>query len=144
EELVGKRLGQDVIAAKTGEIIAAQGEVITEDQAGEILKHAEEIGKVHIQRESPQECIVVKGEKGEKEYLIPEGATLKVNEGDHVNAGDQLIESFAPIEAQSAGKVNYITQYNKHTGEDLIKKIIVYSGRDYFLPVGIPLVVKNG
>src|SRR5690606_4023609 len=91
-ELVGKRLGQDVIAAKTGEIIASQGDVITDEQAKAILAAAEQIGKVHLQRESPQECVVVKGEKGEKEYLIPEGATMRVNEGDHVNAGDQLIE----------------------------------------------------
>ncbi|MBI4858769.1 MAG: DNA-directed RNA polymerase subunit beta' [Candidatus Riflebacteria bacterium] len=143
-ELVGKVLGQDAIVAKTGEILATIGETITEELARAIMDAAEEIGKLQIQRESPQECVVVTSEKGEKEYLIPEGATLKVAEGDTIAAGDQLIEAFAPIEAQTAGKVNYITQYNKHTGEDLIKKIIVYSGRDYFLPVGIPLVVKNG
>ena len=143
-DLDGKILGQDVIVSKTGEILAAQGDTVTAEVAKAVCAAREEIGKIHIQRESPQECVVITNEKGEKEYLIPDGATLKVNPGDQVAAGDQLIEAFAPIEAQTAGKVNYITQYNKHTGEDLIKKIIVYSGRDYFLPVGIPLVVKNG
>ena len=143
-DIKGRKLAEDVIDPETGEVLATREETIEADKADLLLSARDKVGKVLVYRPTPQECIVVKSAKGSKEYLIPEGATLKVQAGDVVSAGDQLIESFAPIEAETSGKVNFITGYNKHTGEDLIRKIIVYSGRDYFLPVGIPLCVKNG
>ena len=143
-DLVGRRVDKDVVDVKSGELVVQRGEQITAEQASAIIGAREAIGPVSVERQGTTLCIEIQNEDTSKEYLVPEGATLKVEEGEEVKAGDSLIESFAPIEAETSGKINYITQYNKHTGEDLIKKIIVYSGRDYFLPVGIPLVVKNG
>jgi DNA-directed RNA polymerase subunit beta' len=144
EDLVGRRIDADVLDAKTGEVVVEKGAELNEEQAADILACKAGVGRISVERQSTTRCIEVVGEHATMEYLVPEGAVLRVEDGAEVEASEQLIESFAPIEAETAGKINYITQYNKHTGEDLIKKIIVYSGRDYFLPVGIPLAVKNG
>ena len=144
-DLEGRVLNESILISKTGEIIGLKGEVICEDLAQTILAEADDIGKISIEQLSETKCIVVTNEDGDfKEYLVPPGATLVVETGDEIKIGEQLIESFAPIEVETGGKINYITEYNKMTGEDLIRKIVVYSGRDYFFPVGIPLVVKNG
>jgi DNA-directed RNA polymerase subunit beta' len=144
-DLQGRVLNESILISKTGEIIGLKGEVICEDLATTILAEADDIGKISIEQLSETKCIVVTHEDGDKkEYLVPPGATLVVETGDEIKIGEQLIESFAPIEVETGGKINYITEYNKMTGEDLIRKIVVYSGRDYFFPVGIPLVVKNG
>ncbi len=144
-DLVGRVADESILAPKTGELITLKGETITEEMAERILEEAESIGKIVLQQLSATRCITIRSEDGTvKDYSIPEGAVVKVEDGQEVKAGTELIEPFAPIEVESGGKVNFITQYNRYTGEDHIKKIIVYSGRDYFLPVGIPLVVKNG
>ena len=144
-DLEGRILDESVLVPKTGEILGLKGDKVTASLAEVILSQGDDIGKIAVERLSETQCITVRHEDGDqRDYLIPEGATLLVESGDVVKAGEQLIESFAPIEVETTGKLNYITQYNKLTGEDLIRKIIVYSGRDYFLPVGIPLAVKNG
>jgi len=144
-EIVGRVIDESILVPRTGEIVAVKGDTVDDALATTILEQADDIGKIALERRSETQCITVRSEDGEhRDYLIPEGATLLVESGDTVKSGDQLIESFAPIEVETSGKLNYITQYNKMTGEDLIRKIIVYSGRDYFLPVGIPLAVKNG
>jgi biotin carboxyl carrier protein len=144
-DLTDRILNESILISKTGEIVGLKGEAICEDLAETILAEAEDIGKISVEQLSATKCIIVTDEDGSaREYLVPPGATLVVETGDEIRIGEQLIESFAPIEVETGGKINYMTEYNKMTGEDLIRKIVVYSGRDYFFPVGIPLIVKNG
>jgi DNA-directed RNA polymerase subunit beta' len=81
--------------------------------------------------------------EGEETFEIPQEGELKVADGERIKAGDDIIKPMESIVATITGLVNYDTRYDKRTGEDLVEKIIVYTGYEYNIPSGITLKIKK-
>ena len=149
EDLVGAMVVEDISAelmgpeGEPGEDVPA-GTEITSEIAEKIYAMRERVGKVEVSADSGGCKVVVTNDETSREYIIPKGTELLVEEGQEITASTKLIQSFQPIISDIGGKVNYITKYNKRTGEELVQTIVIYSGKDYFLSTGLTLCVKNG
>ncbi|MCO4782403.1 MAG: DNA-directed RNA polymerase subunit beta' [Candidatus Cloacimonetes bacterium] len=142
ESLVGAVFMED--ASHEGAVLYKAGEEVTSEIAQDLYEKRESVGKVEVSALSESKRIIITNDETSREYITPGNAELLVAEGDEVEVGAKLINSFAPIVADIEGKVNFITEYNKRTGEEMVRSILVYSGKDYFLSTGLPLCVKNG
>jgi DNA-directed RNA polymerase subunit beta' len=149
EEIVGSVVVEDISAelmgpeGEPGEAVPA-GTEITSEIAAKLYEMRERVGKVEVSIESGGCKVVVTNDDTSREYVTPRGTDLLVEEGQEIVVGTKIIQSFQPIIADIGGKVNYITRYNKRTGEELVQTIVIYSGKDYFLSTGLTLCVKNG
>jgi len=143
EEIVGSVLIEDAVDGE-GNTVFKAGSEVDSDLAAEIYEKREEVEKVEVSALSEAKKIVVTNDETSREYIIPKGNELLVEEDQEVAIGTKLIHSFAPIVADIDGNVNYITKYNKRTGEEMVQTILIYSGKDYFLSTGLSLCVKNG
>jgi len=142
EELVGAALLEHVIV--DGKVLYPSGTDVTQLIAEDLYSLREQIVKIQISVKSNAKKVVVIGDESSREYVIPEGLDLLVTEGQEIEADAKLIHSFSPIVSEIDGKVNFITEYNKRIGEEVVRTILVYSGRDYFLSNALPLCVKQG
>jgi len=127
-----------------GQVLYASGTDISEEVAKDLYEKREAIGRIHISAKSNSKKVLVIGDESSREYVIPEGLELLVTEGQEIEADTKLIHSFSPIVSEIDGKVNFITEYNKRIGEEVVRTILVYSGKDYFLSNALPLCVKQG
>lgn len=81
--------------------------------------------------------------EGEENFELPTDGELKVTNGERVKAGDDIIKPMEPVVSTIDGLVNYDTRYDKRTGEDMVEKIIVYTGFEYTIPAGIVLKIRK-
>jgi DNA-directed RNA polymerase subunit beta' len=132
---------EEVVAASGAEIDDALFEILEENKAA--------IREVYIVK-GEQDAINIIGEEDIKvQYPVPEGATINVEDGQVVKAGDKLVSDIEPMRSEIAGKVNYIYGYNKIICEEIIDKVLVYSGVEFSYPASLslkfpPTVVKDG
>ncbi len=167
---VGTCLEKDVTHVRTGNVFAKAGQPLTKQLVRKFAKEKLNISQVVLGEERDYyvprgaEMRVKNGENIKQgteliypvhlnslsvlnmleEYEIPEGAKVCVKDRDKVKVGDSLIEEMEPITTEIDGKVNYITRYDKATGEDVVTKIGVYYGEEHIIPAGLPLKVKKG
>ena len=143
EEIKGAVLMEDALGEE-GALVCKAGTEIDADIAAQLYESREKVGQIEITALSESKKIVVTNDDTSRDYILPKGAEILVDEDQEVTAGTKLIHSFSPIIADIDGKVNYITRYNKRTGEEMVQTILIYSGKDYFLSTGLGLSVKNG
>ncbi len=167
---VGTRIEENVAHVRTSAVFAKAGQLLTRQLVRKFAKEKLNITQVVLGEERDYyvprgaEIRVKNGESIKQgaeliypvhlnslsvlnmleEYEIPEGAKVCVETRDKVKVGDPLIEELSPIVTEIAGKVNYITQYDKATGEDIITQIGVYYGEEHVIPSSLPLKVKKG
>jgi hypothetical protein len=105
------------------------------------------IREVYI-AQGEQEAVAVIGEGQKLQYPVPPGGVIAVDDGQLVKAGDKLVTDIPPMVSEISGKVNYIYNYNKIICEEIIEKILVYSGVEFSYPSALtlkfpPTVVKD-
>lgn len=170
EEIINKQLVGDIINRKTGEIIAEAGTIITEELCDRLEKEKFYIKKIKVARalkyrfpdaaklkvkigtrvKAGQEMIMpthledIKVIYSYENYDIEPGISIIVKTGDWVKKDEPISTECEPIISNITGKVNYITVFDKETGDELIKKITVYAGCEYNFPANMPLKVKDG
>jgi DNA-directed RNA polymerase subunit beta' len=169
ERLLGKKAKQDVIAPESKELICQANTIITEDIRDKILadhtiKRIELIDykifdipenatvrvKEGMQIKAGAELVFPTHIEGIRiinnvdEYEIPQNINLSVNTGDIVKANEDLCEPIGAIVSKIPGKVNYITKYSKKVNNEVVRKVIIYSGKEYEVPEGLQIKVKNG
>ena len=132
-------LARDAVNRETEEVIAEAGTLIDETLYATIEENRASIREIYIVK-GEQLAVNVIGEDGLKvQYPIPEGAELNVENGQVVKAGDKLVSEVGPMISDIAGKVNYIYGYNKIICEEIIEKILVYSGVEFSYPSSLSL-----
>ncbi|HQG28476.1 MAG TPA: hypothetical protein PLY73_07940, partial [Candidatus Ozemobacteraceae bacterium] len=141
-------LARELLNRDTNVVLAAAGTEIDEDLMGIIDDNRDGIREVYI-TSGEQEAIILKGEEQTLTYPVPEGGNIVVEHGQPIKAGDKLITDIEPIVSEITGKVNYIYGYNKVICEEIIEKILVYSGVEFSFPATLNLkfprtVVKDG
>ncbi|MDD2717201.1 MAG: DNA-directed RNA polymerase subunit beta' [Candidatus Wallbacteria bacterium] len=170
DEIINRALSTDVINKKTGEVIAEAGTIIGEELCDRLDKEKFYVKKISITRtlklrypegaslkvkpdtqvKAGQELIMpthlndIQTIDREDRYEIPKGIELLVKSGQWVKKDEALTSSCEPIVSGITGKVNFITIFDKETGEEMIKKITVYAGREFNFPATLPLKVKDG
>ncbi|NLM16729.1 MAG: DNA-directed RNA polymerase subunit beta' [Candidatus Riflebacteria bacterium] len=146
--LNGATLARAAIDRETEDIIADAGTVIDEPLHELLATNAGAIREVYILK-GEQEAVNVVGEDGMKlQYPVPEEAEICVEDGQLVKAGDKLVSDIDPMISEIAGKVNYIYGYNKIICEEIIEKVLVYSGVEFSYPAALklkfpPTVLQN-
>jgi DNA-directed RNA polymerase subunit beta' len=149
EVLRNATLARAAINKETEEVIAESGSEIDEALYGILEDNRGAIREVYIVK-GEQEAVNVIGEEDIKtQYPVPAGATIAVEDGQVVKAGDKLVTDIEPMISEIAGKVNYIYGYNKIVCEEIIEKVLVYSGVEFSYPASLslkfpPTVVKDG
>ena len=147
--LKGATLARPAMNRETEEVIAEAGTVIDDELFTILDENRGSIREVHIVK-GEQLAVNVIGEDNMKvQYPVPEGAEINVGNGDVVKAGDKLVSEVGPMISEIAGKVNYIYGYNKIICEEIIEKILVYSGVEFSYPSNLtlkfpPTVTKDG
>jgi DNA-directed RNA polymerase subunit beta' len=146
--LKGATLARAMLNRETDEVYAANTVEIDETLYDIILENRGSIREVYIVS-GEQEAVSIKGEDQVQLYPVPPGGTIKVEDGQRVKAGDVLINDIDPMTSEINGKVNYIYGYNKVICEEIIEKILVYSGVEFSYPAALNLkfprtVVKDG
>ncbi len=149
EILRNATLARAAINKETEEVIAESGSEIDEALYGILEENRGAIREVYIVK-GEQEAVNIIGEDDMKvQYPVPAGATIAVEDGQVVKAGDKLVTDIEPMVSEIAGKVNYIYGYNKIICEEIIEKVLVYSGVEFSYPATLslkfpPTVVKDG
>ncbi|HEY9068727.1 MAG TPA: hypothetical protein VIV61_00640 [Candidatus Ozemobacteraceae bacterium] len=141
-------LARELVNRDTDMVLAASGTVIDEDLLQIIDDNRDGIREVYITA-GEQEAVNVKGTDQVQTYPVPKGGNIVVEDGQLVKAGDKLVTDIDPIISEISGKVNYIYGYNKVICEEIIEKILVYSGVEFSFPASLALkfprtVVKDG
>ncbi len=142
-------LARSAINRENDEVIANGGTVIDEALFNVFEENRAAIREVYILK-GEQEAVNIIGEDDMKvQYPVPTGATINVEDGQVVKAGDKLVSDIEPMVSEISGKVNYIYGYNKIICEEIIEKILVYSGVEFSYPASLslkfpPTVVKDG
>ena len=170
KDIIGTELVSDIINKKTGEVIAEAGTIIDEKLCDRLDKEKFYIKKIRVngvEKFRYPEGATLKIKVGtavkigqelimpthlgdisiidrEDHYDIPEGIKVTVKTGDWVKKDDSLTDNFHAIISDISGKVNFITAFDKETGDEMIKKINVYAGREFNFPAYIPLKIKDG
>jgi hypothetical protein len=149
ELLHNATLARAAINRETDEVIAESGQEIDDDLFTLLEANRGAIREVYILK-GEQEAVNVIGEEGTKvQYPVPASATVTVEDGQVVKAGDKLVSDIEPMTSEITGKVNYIYGYNKIICEEIIEKVLVYSGVEFSYPATLslkfpPTVVKDG
>jgi len=143
EELVGAFLVEDVMG-EDDKVVFKAGDEVTSDIAERLYENRESVGQIEVSALSDSKKVVVTNDETAREYIIPAGTDLLVEAEQEIEVGTKLINSYSPIIADISGRINYITRYDKRTGEEMVQTILIYSGKDYFLSTGLPLCVKSG
>ncbi|GAB4273155.1 MAG: hypothetical protein Kow0029_12570 [Candidatus Rifleibacteriota bacterium] len=142
-------LARAAINRETEEVIAESGTQIDDELYSILEENRGAIREIYILK-GEQDAINVIGEDDVKvQYPVPAGSTIVVEDGQVVKAGDKLVADIEPMVSEIAGKVNYIYGYNKIICEEIIEKILVYSGVEFSYPASLslkfpPTVVKDG
>ena len=142
-------LARAAINRETDDVIADSGSVIDDDLFAIIDENRAAVREVYIVK-GEQKAVNVIGEDDIKvQYPVPHGATINVDDGQVVKAGDKLVSDIEPMTSEISGKVNYIYGYNKIICEEIIEKVLVYSGVEFSYPATLslkfpPTVVKDG
>ncbi len=169
EKLVGKKTKGDIFSPETSELICQANTIINEDIRDKILADhtikrielidykvfdvprsaqikvkdgsqiksgAELIHPTHIEK--------IRVINQVEEYEIPQTLNLLVSTGDRLKANDNLTDPIPAIFSNIAGKVNYIMKYSKKVNSEVVRKIIIYAGKEYEIPDGLQIKVKNG
>ncbi|MBF0405837.1 MAG: DNA-directed RNA polymerase subunit beta' [Candidatus Riflebacteria bacterium] len=119
--------------------IADAGTLIDETLFDIIESNRDSIREIYIQTNDSREEILVVGEDQKVSYPVPSGSTIVVETGKLVKAGDKLVTDISPIVSEINGKVNFMSGYNKVICEDIIEKILVYSGVEFSYPASLNL-----
>jgi DNA-directed RNA polymerase subunit beta' len=147
--LPGATLARAAINKETDEVVAESGTEIDDTLFALFEENRGAIREVYIVK-GEQEAVNIIGEDDIKvQYPVPAGATVVVEDGQVVKAGDKLVNDIEPMTSEIGGKVNYIYGYNKIICEEIIEKILVYSGVEFSYPASLslkfpPTVVKDG
>ena len=142
-------LARAAVNRETDEVIAESGTEIDDDLFAIIDENRAAVREVYIVK-GEQKAVNVIGEDDMKvQYPVPRGATINVDNGQVVKAGDKLVSDIEPMTSEISGKVNYIYGYNKIICEEIIEKVLVYSGVEFSYPASLslkfpPTVVKDG
>ena len=142
-------LARNIINRETEEVVAEAGTLIDEALYATIDENRAALRDIYIVK-GEQLAVNVIGEDGLKvQYPVPTGAEINVENGQVVKAGDKLVSEVGPMVSEIAGKVNYIYGYNKIICEEIIEKILVYSGVEFSYPSNLtlkfpPTVMKDG
>ncbi|MBU1106935.1 MAG: DNA-directed RNA polymerase subunit beta' [Candidatus Riflebacteria bacterium] len=142
-------LARAAINRETDDVIADSGSVIDDDLFAILDDNRAAVREVYIVK-GEQEAVNIIGEDDIKvQYPVPAGATINVEDGQVVKAGDKLVSDIEPMTSEISGKVNYIYGYNKIICEEIIEKVLVYSGVEFSYPAALslkfpPTVVKDG
>ncbi|RCK78473.1 MAG: DNA-directed RNA polymerase beta' subunit [Candidatus Ozemobacter sibiricus] len=147
--LKGATLARALINKDTEEELAKPGIKIDDDLLAIIDEHRAEIREVYVVAGDTEAVNIRSAEGHVHQYPVPPGGQIVVEDGQLVKAGDKLITDIDPIKSEIAGKVNYIYGYNKVICEEIIEKILVYSGVEFSYPASLNLkfaktVVKGG
>ena len=135
----GATLARALINRDTEEIYAESGTVVDETLYAIIEENRYAIRDAYVLH-GEQEAVNIVGEDGMKvQYPVPAGANIVVNNGSLVKAGDKLVSDIEPMTSEISGKVNYIYGYNKIICEEIIDKILVYSGVEFSYPASLSL-----
>lgn len=169
EKLVGKIAKSDIISSETSELICSAKTVITDEIRNKILndhtiKRVELIDYKIIEVPEGASIKVKDGSQIKagtelicpthldrirvinhvEEYELPTNIKLLVKTGDIIKTGDEFAEAIPSIKSKIAGKVNYIMKYSKKVNDEVVRKIIIYSGKEYEIPDGLQIKIKNG
>ena len=141
-------LARELLNRDTDVVLAASGTVIDDDLMSIIDDNRDGIREVYIAA-GEQEAVNLKGDDQVLTYPVPKGGNIVVEDGQLIKAGDKLVTDIDPIVSEITGKVNYIYGYNKVICEEIIEKILVYSGVEFSFPASLNLkfprtVVKDG
>lgn len=142
-------LARAAINRENDEVLANSGSVVDDDLFAILEENRAAVREVYIVK-GEQEAVNIIGEDDMKvQYPVPAGATINVGDGNVVKAGDKLVSDIEPMVSEISGKVNYIYGYNKIICEEIIEKILVYSGVEFSYPAALslkfpPTVVKDG
>ncbi|NLF96944.1 MAG: DNA-directed RNA polymerase subunit beta' [Candidatus Riflebacteria bacterium] len=142
-------LARAAVNRETDEVIAESGSEIDDDLFAIIDENRAAVREVYIVK-GEQKAVNIIGEDDMKvQYPVPRGATINVEDGQVVKAGDKLVSDIEPMTSEISGKVNYIYGYNKIICEEIIEKVLVYSGVEFSYPASLslkfpPTVVKDG
>ncbi|EKD82375.1 MAG: DNA-directed RNA polymerase, beta' subunit, partial [uncultured bacterium] len=142
-------LARAAINRETDDVVAESGTVIDDDLFAIIDDNRAAVREVYIVK-GEQKAVNIIGEEDIKvQYPVPRGATINVDDGQVVKAGDKLVSDIEPMTSEISGKVNYIYGYNKIICEEIIEKVLVYSGVEFSYPATLslkfpPTVVKDG
>jgi DNA-directed RNA polymerase subunit beta' len=131
-------LARSAVNRETDDVIAAAGKTIDDTLYEIICDNAASIREVYIVS-GEQDAVCVKGEDQQQVYPVSQGGTIKVDDGQVVKAGDILVNDIPPMTSEISGKVNYIYGYNKVICEEIIEKILVYSGIEFSYPAALNL-----
>jgi biotin carboxyl carrier protein len=142
ESIVDAVLLQDVVEKESG-LKLKKGLLLDSETAQKIYAAREALGKLEVSVKSDSKRVIITNDETSVEYVTPSGVELLVADGEEIAEGTKIVNSFAPIVSEIDGKVNYITEYNRRTGEEMVRSILVYSGKDYFLSNTLQLCVKD-
>ncbi|HAE38430.1 MAG TPA: hypothetical protein DCG57_07300, partial [Candidatus Riflebacteria bacterium] len=132
-------LARAAVNRETDDVIAESGTVIDDDLFSIIDENRAAVREVYIVK-GEQKAVNVIGEDDIKvQYPVPRGATINVDDGQVVKAGDKLVSDIEPMTSEISGKVNYIYGYNKIICEEIIEKVLVYSGVEFSYPATLSL-----
>ena len=142
-------LARSAINRENDEVIANGGAVIDDDLYSILEENRAAVREVYILKGEQQAVNIIGEDDLKVQYPVPRGATINVDDGQVVKAGDKLVSDIEPMVSEISGKVNYIYGYNKIICEEIIEKILVYSGVEFSYPASLslkfpPTVVKDG
>ncbi|MDD2997742.1 MAG: hypothetical protein PHV05_01700, partial [Candidatus Riflebacteria bacterium] len=149
EVIKNATLARAAINRENDDVIAASGSVVDDDLYAILEENRAAVREVYILK-GEQRAVNLIGEDDLKvQYPVPAGANINVDDGQVVKAGDKLVSDIEPMVSEISGKVNYIYGYNKIICEEIIEKILVYSGVEFSYPASLslkfpPTVVKDG
>ncbi|MBF0543382.1 MAG: DNA-directed RNA polymerase subunit beta' [Candidatus Riflebacteria bacterium] len=135
----GATLARVAVNKETGDSVAAAGTLIDETLYEIIESNRDSIREIYVQTSDSREEILIKAEDQTISYPVPIGSVIQVETGKLVKAGDKLVTDIEPIISEINGKVNYMSGYNKVICEDIIEKILVYSGIEFSFPATLNL-----
>ncbi|MBI3038269.1 hypothetical protein HYY75_04330, partial [bacterium] len=135
-QIVNATLARSVVNHDTGETYAEPGVTIDDTLLKIIDDHKHNIREIYLVVDE-QESVKITGEEQAIVYPVPQGGVIRVEDGQTVKTGDKLITDVNPIVSDINGKVNYIYGYNKIVCEDIIEKILVYSGVEFNYPASL-------
>ena len=135
----GAVLSKAAVNRETDEVMIEAGTVVDDDLLAIIEENRGALRELYIQK-GEQLAVNVIGEDDLKaQYPVPVGAQLDVVNGQVVKAGDKLVSEVAPMVSDINGKVNYIYGYNRIIGEEIIEKVLVYSGVEFSYPANLSI-----
>ena len=134
-------LARSAINRENDEVIANGGTVIDDALYAILEDNRAAVREVYILK-GEQQAVNIIGEDDLGSYCS-ESAAINVDDGQVVKAGDKLVSDIEPMVSEISGKVNYIYGYNKIICEEIIEKILVYSGVEFSYPASLSLKFRR-